>query len=281
MKEKGTSAHFVTMHYVDRYYHSHHSQLLHRHSELELFYVINGTGRYMVNGRTWAIQKGNLVICASGILHGEEPFSDNDMETYCCVLKDLQFHPMTEKDFFTLIQHPVLYFPPGDERLGFEHLLLSLASFGKHLPDSASLCGRISEILLDIVLQKLARRHRQDTLLHRNVDDFIDTVIQYLENNYKTSITLKDLGERFHISQSYLSHIFKEQTGYSPIKYASQLKIGEAQSLLMNTDRSVGSISEELGFGDNCHFNVMFKKYTNLSPTEYRRHFRKAQQENT
>jgi transcriptional regulator GlxA family with amidase domain len=78
-----------------------------------------------------------------------------------------------------------------------------------------------------------------------------------------------------------LSHIFKEQTGYSPIKYASQLKIGEAQSLLMNTDRSVGSISEELGFGDNCHFNVMFKKYTNLSPTEYRRHFRKAQQENT
>jgi hypothetical protein len=145
------------------YYHSHHSQLLHRHSELELFYVINGTGRYMVNGRTWAIQKGNLVICASGILHGEEPFSDNDMETYCCVLKDLQFHPMTEKDFFTLIQHPVLYFPPGDERLGFEHLLLSLASFGKHLPDSASLCGRISEILLDIVLQKLARRHRQDT----------------------------------------------------------------------------------------------------------------------
>ena len=37
-------------------------------------------------------------------------------------------------------------------------------------------------------------------------------------------------------------------------------KIGEAQKLLMNTDKSIGSISEELGFNDNSHFNVMFKK---------------------
>ena len=58
------------------------------------------------------------------------------------------------------------------------------------------------------------------------------------------------------------------------MKYVAQLKIGEAQKLLMNTDKSIGSISEELGFNDNSHFNVMFKKYTGLSPTEYRQYFK-------
>ncbi len=84
-------------------------------------------------------------------------------------------------------------------------------------------------------------------------------VIKYLETYYKEAITLSDLGNKFHVSHYYLSHIFKEQTGYSPMKYVAQLKIGEAQKLLMNTDKSIGSISEELGFNDNSHFNVMFK----------------------
>ncbi|MGI6008246.1 MAG: AraC family transcriptional regulator [Ruminococcus sp.] len=284
MKSKlTTNVQFITMHYVDQHYHSHHSQLIHCHDELELFYVMNGAGHYIVDGRKWAIHDGNLIICNAGILHGEEPFSSNDMESYCCVLKNIdeQELGMSVENFRLLSANPVLNFSDTDERKAFEHLLLALNELKNTSRKSQQICSQIACCLLKLVSEKLSERHRQDHLLHSKVDDFINSVIKYLENHYRESLTLAELGKKFHISHYYLSHIFKEQTGYSPIKYAAQLKIGEAQNLLMNTGRSIGSISEYLGFNDSCHFNVMFKKYTNLSPSEYRQHFQKKKQEST
>lgn len=87
-------------------------------------------------------------------------------------------------------------------------------------------------------------------------------------------LTLEELGETFNISHYYLSHLFKTETGLSPMKYIVHRKIGEAQNLLMNTDMLIGQICEVTGFSDSCHFSSMFKKYIGVTPTQYRQHFR-------
>ena len=61
----------------------------------------------------------------------------------------------------------------------------------------------------------------------------------YLDEHYMEPIQLQSLGERFHISQFYLSHIFKAETGLSPMKYVMHRRIGQSQNLLMNTDMPV------------------------------------------
>ena len=272
-RELTIKAEFSKFHHIDQNYHSNHSQLLHRHDDqLELLYVVNGTGQYIVDQKSWNVQSGNLIICNPGILHGEVPFSANCMESYCCVLKNIWIENLPAEEFLTLSQNPVLNFT--EDRQGFEHLLCALKFFSACDPPSLPACDLLGQSVLSIVCQKLRKRHQPDTVLRKKVDYFIDSVISYLNDHYRESITLKELGERFHISHYYLSHIFKEQTGYSPMKYVAQLRIGEAQSLLMNTEKSITAISEELGFHDNSHFNVSFKKYTNLSPSEYRQYLK-------
>ena len=54
-------------------------------------------------------------------------------------------------------------------------------------------------------------------------------------------------------------------------------KIGESQNLLMNTELPIGTISDRMGFLDNCHFSTTFKKYIGLTPTQYRQHFQTSQ----
>ena len=119
----------------------------------------------------------------------------------------------------------------------------------------------------------LSIRHKSDDIINESPDDFVYKVIRYLDEHFKEKISLEKIANNFHISQSYLSHIFKSETGMSVLKYAMQLKIGEAQSLLIKSDYPIGDISYQLNFNDNSHFNIMFKKYTGLSPSQYRSYF--------
>lgn len=267
-------AEFSRVIHIDPYYHANHSQLLHYHEdELELLYIMEGEGSYIVDGRKYAVRSGNIIICNAKVLHGEAAFSSNSMESYCCVLKHAAIDNLDDDEFRRITQNPVLNFQEDKE--GFEYLIKALNSLSEKEGTSKELQNQIAGSILYMVCEKLLQRHQQDGVLRKSIDDFIDSVIKYLEAHYKETITLNDLGKKFHISHYYLSHIFKEQTGYSPIKYAAQLRVGEAQRLLMYTEKSIGDIGEELGFNDNCHFNVMFKKYTGLAPSKYRQYFKK------
>ncbi|MBR0288235.1 MAG: helix-turn-helix domain-containing protein, partial [Selenomonadaceae bacterium] len=65
----------------------------------------------------------------------------------------------------------------------------------------------------------------------------------------------------------------KKETGLSPIQYMMQRRIGEAQSLLVETSLPIQEIEFRLGFNDSAHFSKMFKKHVGVTPKEYRKHF--------
>ena len=67
--------------------------------------------------------------------------------------------------------------------------------------------------------------------------------------------------------------MFKKETGLSPIRYMMQRRMGEAQSLLMETSIPIQDIEDLPGFNSSAHFSKMFKKYVSVTPNEYRKHF--------
>ena len=266
-------ARFVNLHFVDEKYHEQHSQLLHKHEdELELFYVMKGEGQYFVGGKGYIVQAGNLVICNAGVMHGEEPFQKHNMESYCCVLQGVSRPGLPPNVISKPSWNPVLYF--AEDRAEMEHVLLALCSLFAHQAVNKTACELLANALLEIVSEKLRRRQQTNAVTEKNNEEFIQSIMLYLDEHYMEPIQLQSLGERFHISQFYLSHIFKAETGLSPMKYVMHRRIGQSQNLLMNTDMPVGTISETLGFSDNCHFSTTFKKYVGLTPTQYRQHFR-------
>ena len=92
-------------------------------------------------------------------------------------------------------------------------------------------------------------------------------------------ITLQSMGEALHISPYYLSHVFKQMSGYSPVQYLLRRRIGEAQTLLITTDFSITRIAEMVGYDTQSYFNLQFTKNVGMPPNKYRQNYIVAQKE--
>jgi YesN/AraC family two-component response regulator len=94
--------------------------------------------------------------------------------------------------------------------------------------------------------------------------------IRYISKNYASNITLNDVAEQVHLNPAYFSSLFKQSTGSSFKEYLNMVRIEESKRLLSNTDYSIMDISQAVGFEDQSYFTKIFKKYTGLTPREYR-----------
>lgn len=125
---------------------------------------------------------------------------------------------------------------------------------------------------------KLSEREKNPVQLKR--ERLIYRVLNYINEHYKEPLTLKQISAVVYINEAYLSHMFKKETGLSPIRYMMQRRMGEAQSLLMETSIPIQDIEDLPGFNSDAHFSKMFKKYVGVTPNEYRKHFPPASDEN-
>ncbi len=285
MKKNEISAKYVTTYYVDQVYHQLHSHMIHLHDDvLELLYIMKGSGSYIVNGQDYDVSHGSLIICNQSVLHGQSPASKNNsgmLESYCCALTDLQLPGLPPNTLIDEDQNPVLFF--DFDKLPVENIMTSMYELDQDPDTYYDVCDSLANALLNIVYIKIMNRAKSNKPVVKTKNDspmqsrreFILDVTKYLDTHFEESLSLQELGEEFHISHYHLSHLYKQETGLSPMKYVMHRRIGESQSLLMNSDMQISEISAAVGFEDNCYFSSTFKKYVGLTPSEYRQHFRK------
>ena len=103
----------------------------------------------------------------------------------------------------------------------------------------------------------------EEHILGSRIKDFID-------EHYHDPISLQDIGVALNISPYYLSHVFKDMSGYSPIQYLLRRRLGEAQTLLISTDLPIIEIALMTGFETQNYFNAQFTKNVGISPKRYR-----------
>ena len=96
-------------------------------------------------------------------------------------------------------------------------------------------------------------------------------IIKYIHENYSTDISTADIAREFNMNPSYVSQLFKKETGNTIVKYLTSLRMQKAEELLQNTDLPVSAISDACGFNDYFYFIKLFKKHTSCSPSQYRR----------
>lgn len=93
---------------------------------------------------------------------------------------------------------------------------------------------------------------------------------KYIEEHYDKSIMVTDIAESIGASASYLSRIYKEATGQTIIYTINMKKVEKAKLYLKNTDMKIYEIADALGFDNTTYFSHFFKKYTGISPKDFK-----------
>lgn len=101
-------------------------------------------------------------------------------------------------------------------------------------------------------------------------NDIIKKAMLYISQNFNTPLTLEDAACHVHLHPSYFSTLFKHSTGSSFKEYLNMVRIEESKQLLSNTDYSIIDIAIAVGFEDQSYFSKVFKKYTGLTPKQFR-----------
>ncbi|MCI6272940.1 MAG: AraC family transcriptional regulator [Erysipelotrichaceae bacterium] len=98
----------------------------------------------------------------------------------------------------------------------------------------------------------------------------VKNLIEYINNNIDNNLQVNNLAKVFGMNRSYISKAFIDDTGINIQSYIQNLRLEKAKDLLLNTEYTIKEISDKLNFSSQSHFQSLFKKQYNLTPTQFK-----------
>lgn len=254
----------------------------HKHDFAEFVYIVSGNCRQYINGVPYEVQKGDLIYIGPGETHAFA--SDEVVSSYDIYVRpELIYNKLLSdqpndllalslcREFSAEISNiaPCVSFR-GADLPEIENLLSAMQteSFqntpGKNLVLTGYFMVLITKFLREI-------RKKQMCSFDRQLQKIMPEILQYIEENYRNSLSLEELAEKSFYNPSYFSRIFKELYGKTLTEYITEKRIGEAVKLLEDESLSIEEICHKIGYGDKKHFYKVFKQKMELTPGQYRR----------
>jgi len=248
----------------------------HDHDFTEITYILSGKGQYYVEGTTYNVKAGDLIICNAGVHHHNIVTDEKEPTVEFFVgftdyhLKDLPPNTMDIKNNCYLV-HTDTELRQSLSKLCYAMLAENETNqVGKYF----MLKSYLIQFLLLIIRQNSEPQPKQEGY---NFDTHyksyvVNQIVTYLDAHYNEKISLDRIAQNMYLSPVYISKIFKEETGESPINYLIKIRLEKAKDMLtaQNPD-SIKKIANDVGYDDAYHFSKLFKKYYGISPLYYRK----------
>jgi len=131
----------------------------------------------------------------------------------------------------------------------------------------SSQASQVRELVLDYLTRyAVSERKEQATQQHH----LIRRIADYIEAHLEENVTVKHLAELHHINASYLSVLFKKETGKTVSEFIQETRMNRAMELLQDPTIRIYEVAERVGFQTAAYFAYLFKKFTGRTPQEYR-----------
>lgn len=242
-------------------------RVMHKHDDrLEMMFIARGTGQYSIGGRQYLAQEGDILVFNQGVVHDERPHMSADSLIYSCGISDLHLDGLHENHLIGRDKSAVM--ASGEHQATLQGLFDALCSqiFSKafhHGVVTHHLLNVIVILCRNIALARHDELTKTESSLGLSIKEFID-------EHYKEPIKLDSMTQELGITRFYLIHVFKRFSGYSPKQYIIRRRVGEAQSLLLNTDMDVTTIAGVVGYESVNNFHRVFKMVVGIPPTQYK-----------
>jgi two-component system response regulator YesN len=134
--------------------------------------------------------------------------------------------------------------------------------------DLDELLFKLNNILTNFINRVSATKEKKKKIKIRKI-------IEYINRNFTRKLTSEEVAKFGGLSTSRCLHLFKEEMGLTLSDYVKKLRVEYGKYLLLNTDISIADCSIESGFYDQSHFTKTFKQVEKITPSQYRRNYRK------
>lgn len=257
-----------SMFLVDLYY-----RPLHLHKELELILVLRGAGEVSNEQTVFPISEGDILLFETGEVHelngGENglrllaiQISRSFCKRYCPQMRNIRFQTRC-------IDHS--YDQAKAHALRCTMLDAFRAYLDRSLPGTfrcMSHVNRMFQQLLELAPYQIL--DQAELVGQTKRKERTRRILLYLEDHFHEPIRLADLAAMEEITETHLSHFFREQLHITFQDYLSRLRVEAAMNMLRTTDLSLTDIAYECGFSDPKYLNQGFKKILGVSPAKWR-----------
>ncbi|RGU01608.1 AraC family transcriptional regulator [[Clostridium] leptum] len=236
----------------------------HSHDFCEILYVAGGEGEAILEGKKFRLAPGDLVVVNPGTLHEERSDAKAPLRLIFLAIRDFAVPGLPAG---CLSQEKYRVLSCGEYRYKMDIYLRELL---QETSSQIEFYQEISQGLVSALLVLVMRLIRINPEDEAALSQECQKIKEYLDQNFTSPITLDSLSETVYISKHYLSHLFKEQTGVSPIKYLTSKRMEKACELLSETELPVSEVSKAVGYENPLYFSQVFKRIYGISPVKYR-----------
>ena len=250
------------------YYENPLAPVNHTHTSCELMYVLEGEIEITANETVYHIMPNTLVLIKSRQHHKVKVISDGEYHRFIAMINPWELRrQLVRPDLFTTLTD---ISKDGIVIVSEIYLTPCFQRMTEIFQNGASIYSELSAALEIIsVIYEHIKPHNESNS-ESTGKQLTRKVREQIEKDYADNIKIADIAKENFISEGYLTHTFKAETGMSPREYLSHIRCTRAYELIKHTGMKFSSISAAAGF---CCANDMSRKireYYGLTPTQIR-----------
>lgn len=233
--------------------------------------VVLGSGTFNYRGKAYALKSGDHIF-----IDCKEPYSHESTDNDPWELMWVHFNGVLMDHYYLYFSKKTvsIVFRPEDSA-EFHTILENLIMLAvKKNTDSELLA---SHLLNSLVTRVLTYNPEQPTKEINTIEDKIQQIKNFLDENFRKKIPLDIISDKFFISKYHMSREFKKACGITIANYIIAKRITYAKELLRFTDMQIEEIGRLCGIEDNSYFNKVFRRFEEMTASEYRRKWRGIQ----
>ena len=249
---------------------------VHQHDFYEVYYFIGGSVEYSVEGRTYELKSGDLLLINPLELH--QPRIAHNQQDYERIvlwinknyLSELCFNKTSLTRCFDSSQpdHTNLLRPSKIQQTYISAMLDELITENTSDGYAVEIASEAILLRFLVELNRLTITSSMNIKKEEVSSSIIPDVLEYINNHFCEKLTLSEIADEFFVSKYYLSHAFNNVVGTSVHRYIVLKRLIHAKQMLLSGIRST-TAATNCGFNDYAGFYRAFTAEYGVTPTEF------------
>ena len=251
------------------YYENPMYNVCHTHTSCEIMHIVSGKVNIVTRDIISVLSDGDSALIKSRQLHDVTVEKDIEYKRFITIINPWELkNQLSRPDLFSILtdisKGGIIVIKNKPEiRSGFEKMA-DIFLYGGNIYSELSAALDIVSVFFDVC------RPQNEKTAKRSGKILSEKVRTYIEQNYADSIKIEDIAADNFISEGYLSHAFKAETGMSPREYLTHIRCTRACELIRYTGMKLSDIAANTGFCSQSDMSRKIRECYGVTPSEIR-----------